>query len=99
MALILMQPDAGSLLVFLSFSIVLFREGLPGAILLFGFVTGALFFMSLLVTDKLYIIGSIIAIGFLLFPFYTKKYKENRCRVTKFWRSRAHYLGCYVFYS
>lgn len=77
MVLILLQPDAGSLLVFLSFSIVLFREGLPGSILLFGFVTGALFIMSLLVKDKIYIIASIISIGFLTFPFYTKKYKET----------------------
>ena len=77
MALILLQPDAGSLLVFLSFSIVLFREGLPGAVLLFGFVTGMLFFTSLLVPQKLYIIGSIIGIGFLSFAFFTKKYKES----------------------
>ena len=77
MALILMQPDAGSLLVFLAFSIVLFREGLPGAVLLFGFVIGVLFVSSLLVTTKIYIIAAIIGIGFISFAFYTKKYKET----------------------
>ncbi|HEY4788129.1 MAG TPA: rod shape-determining protein RodA, partial [Bacteroidales bacterium] len=77
MVLILMQPDAGSLLVFLSFSIVLFREGLPGAVLLFGFVIGVLFFTSLLIPQKLYIITAIIGIGFLVFAFFTKKYKET----------------------
>lgn len=76
MALILMQPDAGSLLVFLAFSIVLFREGLPGAVLLFGFVIGVLFIASLLVPQKLYIISFILGIGFLAFPIYTKKIKE-----------------------
>ena len=49
MGLIILQPDAGSLLVFLAFSIVLFREGLPGAVLLFGFAIGVLFIASLLV--------------------------------------------------
>jgi rod shape determining protein RodA len=77
MVLILLQPDAGSLLVFFSFSIVLFREGLPGAVLLFGFVTGVLFFTSLLVPQKLYMIASIIGIGFVTFAFYSKKYKET----------------------
>jgi len=77
MVLILLQPDVGSLLVFLAFSIVLFREGLPGAVLLFGFVIGVLFVMSLLVTHKIFIIGAIIGIGFLSFAFYTKKYKES----------------------
>lgn len=77
MVLILLQPDVGSLLVYLAFSIVLFREGLPGAVLLFGFVIGILFFTSLLVTHKIYIIVSIIAIGYLTFAFYTKKYKET----------------------
>jgi rod shape determining protein RodA len=76
MVLILLQPDVGSLLVFLAFSIVLFREGLPGAVLLFGFVIGVLFFTSLLVSNKIYIIAAIIAIGFIAFTFYTKKYKE-----------------------
>jgi rod shape determining protein RodA len=77
MMLILLQPDAGSLLVFLAFSIVLFREGLPGAVLLFGFIAGVLFFTSLLVANKLYIVATIIVIGFLAFAFYTRKYKET----------------------
>lgn len=76
MALILMQPDAGSLLVFLAFSIVLFREGLPGAVLLFGFVAGILFFTSLLVPNKMAIISAILIVGFVSFAFYTHKFKE-----------------------
>jgi rod shape determining protein RodA len=76
MLLILLQPDVGSLLVFLAFSIVLFREGLPGGYLLFGFVIGVLFFMALLVS-KIVLISSIIGIGYLVFVLYTKKYKET----------------------
>jgi rod shape determining protein RodA len=77
MVLILLQPDVGSLLVYLAFSIVLFREGLPGVVLLFGFVIGLLFFTSLLVPQKIYIIGAIIGIGFLAYAIYTKKYKQT----------------------
>ena len=77
MGLIILQPDAGSLLVFLAFSIVLFREGLPGAVLLFGFAIGVLFIASLLVSQKLFIIAAIIGIGFLSYAIYAKKYKET----------------------
>jgi len=77
MALIAAQPDAGSLLVFLSFSIVLFREGLPGWVLVFGFVIGLLFFVSLLVVVKLYIVIAIVGLGFLVFVLYSKQYKES----------------------
>ena len=76
MMLIAMQPDAGSLLVFLSFSIVLFREGLPGGVLIFGFVIGLLFFVSLLV-PVIYIVAVIVGLGFLVFALYTKQYKET----------------------
>jgi rod shape determining protein RodA len=37
MSLILLQPDAGSALVFLSFFIVLYREGFPGSLFVVGF--------------------------------------------------------------
>jgi rod shape determining protein RodA len=77
MGLIILQPDAGSLLVFISFFIVLFREGLPGGFLLFGFMIGVLFFTSLLVPEKIYIIGSLVVLGFVSFAGYTKRYKET----------------------
>jgi rod shape determining protein RodA len=76
MMLIAMQPDAGSLLVFLSFSIVLFREGLPGGVLIFGFVIGLLLFLSLLVPIT-HIVVAIVGLGFLIFALYTKQYKET----------------------
>jgi len=72
--LIAMQPDAGSILVYFSFSIVLFREGLPGGVLIFGFVIAMLLFLSLLVA-KIFLVSGIVLLGFLAFVLYTKQYK------------------------
>lgn len=47
--LILMQPDAGSAMIFISLIFVLYREGLPSWYLWTGFSAIALFFMALLV--------------------------------------------------
>ena len=46
--LILLQGDAGSTLVYISFVFVLYREGLSGNILLIGIYTAFLFILSLL---------------------------------------------------
>lgn len=48
MGLVLAQNDTGSALVFLSFVLVLFREGLPGSILVWGLITVIVFVISLL---------------------------------------------------
>ncbi|HEX2934865.1 MAG TPA: rod shape-determining protein RodA [Bacteroidales bacterium] len=74
--LIALQPDAGSILVFLSFSLVLYREGLPGSVLIFGVLLAALFFISLLVS-KLAIVVGIISLGFLIYMLFSKNYKET----------------------
>lgn len=47
MLLILLQPDAGSALVFLSFFIVLYREGFPSNFLITGIVTMILLILGL----------------------------------------------------
>jgi len=54
--LIMLQPDFGSALVFISFIFVLFREGLSGTILFFGVLTVALFLLSLLLPNHWVII-------------------------------------------
>lgn len=64
-ALILLQPDTGSAIVFVAFFLVLYREGMSGIILFFGFLTILLFLLSLL-TDNgvlliLLFVGSIVA--------------------------------------
>lgn len=73
---IALQPDAGSILVFLSFSLVLYREGLPGSVLVFGVLLAALFFISLLVS-KLAIVIGLISLGYLVYMLYSKNYKET----------------------
>ncbi|POY38503.1 rod shape-determining protein RodA [Solitalea longa] len=65
-ALILLQPDAGSAMVFMSFFIVLYREGLPPFYLVFGLVSVILFVLSLLIPQSYIIIGLILLTGFLL---------------------------------
>ncbi len=76
MLLILLEPDVGSLLVYFAFVLVLFREGLPGVILLLGFVFVLLLFTSLLYSKDL-LAAMIIAVGFIAFALYTRKYKET----------------------
>jgi rod shape determining protein RodA len=73
-ALILMQPDTGSALVFIAFLLVLFREGLSGVVLFFGLLTIILFILSLLLPNYLLLI--ILYLG-ALFAHYVlnQKYK------------------------
>ena len=74
-AIILLQNDTGSALVFCSFIFVLYREGLSGNILLLGLVLVALFVLALLV-KKTILIGIIAAIA-LLFFFLARKNRKN----------------------
>ncbi|TKG88627.1 rod shape-determining protein RodA [Puteibacter caeruleilacunae] len=48
MLLIVLQGDAGSALVYAVFTLVLFREGLSGVVLFFGFLVGLVFILTLL---------------------------------------------------
>jgi rod shape determining protein RodA len=67
MLIILLQNETGSTLVFASFIFVLFREGLPGWILLAGFTFIVLSILALLYPPVYLIIGvSILAVIFLL---------------------------------
>ncbi len=50
--LILLQPDAGSALVFFSLYLALYREGYPGSILGYGFLAIFLFLLSVYVDSK-----------------------------------------------
>jgi rod shape determining protein RodA len=72
--LILMQNETGSMLVFLSFIFVLYREGLSGNVLIVTFLMVVLFLLTLLL-DKLIIISAlaIIAIGFVFFIRRTRR--------------------------
>lgn len=71
MALIMLQPDAGSMLVFLSFMFPLYREGLPGNLLIIFWGAVLLFILNLFVSPSI-LIFSILIIGGL-FAYNARK--------------------------
>lgn len=71
MALIMLQPDAGSMLVFLSFMFPLYREGLPGNLLIIFWGAVLLFILNLFVAPAM-LIFAILAIG-ALFAYNVRK--------------------------
>lgn len=73
--LILLQPDTGSTLVYISLILVLFREGLSGNFLIIGIMAIILFILTLLF-NKFYVIGGLLFALSLLF-FYLTKSKRN----------------------
>jgi rod shape determining protein RodA len=75
-ALIALQPDAGSILVYTAFAFALFREGLPGIVLFFGFTLIILLFVSLLV-PQLKILIALLVLAFGVFALLSRKYKET----------------------
>lgn len=66
--LILLQNDTGSMLVFASFALVLYREGLSGNFLLLGLAVVILFILALLFEPfiLLLVFGTIAVISFIL---------------------------------
>lgn len=71
MTLIMLQPDAGSMLVFLSFMFPLYREGLPGNLLIIFWGAVLLFILNLFVSPCLLIISILIIGG--LFAYNARK--------------------------
>lgn len=73
--LILLSNETGSMLVFASFAIVLYREGMPGIIPVVGMVLAALLIITLLFV-KWYIVGTIVVIAGIviwLMPTMTRR--------------------------
>ena len=70
--LILLQPDAGSALVFMSFFIVMFREGLNPLLYIIGFAGAATFILSILLPPVL-LITALAWIGMLAYVTYEKQ--------------------------
>lgn len=75
-ALIFLQNDTGSALVFIIFSLVLYREGLPGIILFLG-VLIALIFISTLVLSPVHTIIILSIIAFFTYYFTQKQFKNG----------------------
>lgn len=78
MLLILLQNDTGSAIVYLSFALVLYRQGMPGNILMVG-VVAVVLAIAALMFNKFWVIGSlvVVAAGMLLFI------RRNRSNILK----------------
>ena len=74
--LVLLQPDAGSAIVFLSFFIVLYREGFPGWVFGLGFSIAAIFILGLVFPPINIAIG-LAFIGLLILAWNQKKKRRN----------------------
>ncbi|XOD68709.1 MAG: rod shape-determining protein RodA [Flavobacteriales bacterium AspAUS03] len=75
-ALILLQPDPGSVLVFSSFMLVFYREGLSMQLILIGLFLVGLFLLSLNLSPWL-IMGSMGMIFLLYMFFFPQKKSKN----------------------
>lgn len=75
MFLILLQPDTGTVLVFLSFVIPFYREGLPPVYIILGLGLVALFILTLLV-EQLYLYIALASIVTLLVVFGKRTWKR-----------------------
>lgn len=73
-AIILLQKDTGSALVFFSFVLVLYREGLPGRWYMVGFSTAALVILGLLNPPE----GTIAFLTLVLCAWLIGRFRENR---------------------
>lgn len=76
MLLILWQKDTGTALVFTSFILVFFREGMSPFVLIVGLCAAAIFVLTLLVPNQLYLHGGIVLILILLIALGKKKVRR-----------------------
>ena len=74
-ALILLQPDMGSALVFLAFIMVLYREGLPAWVIWTGFAAVVIFVMDLLL--PLWVVAIILGVVTSFLIYLNKKTFKN----------------------
>jgi len=74
-ALILLQPDTGSALVFAAFIMVLYREGLPAWYIWTGFVAVVVFVLDLLL--PLWVVAMILALATSMLIYLSKKTFKN----------------------
>lgn len=92
MGLILLQPDAGSALVFLSFVLVLYREGMSGKVLLAGLVAVVLFVAALLV-NRYVVIGILFVLVLALLLRNKRSFKNIFLAVLLFGVCSTYTLG------
>ena len=76
MALVLLQKDTGTALVFTSFVLVFFREGMSPFLIVVGFSAAVIFILTLLVPNQLFLHGAIVLGVALLILLGKKKLKR-----------------------
>lgn len=74
-ALILLQNDTGSALVYVIFVLVFFREGMSGLVLFFGLLAAVIFIISLVLPPALAVV-TLVALALLSFLILRKKFRE-----------------------
>ena len=74
-ALIVLQPDPGSALVFTSFFLVMYREGLPPLLLIFGMFTAVMFILGILHPPGL-LAGGLLALLMIIMSFSTRRRRK-----------------------
>jgi rod shape determining protein RodA len=74
-ALIILQPDMGTALVFAAFIIVIYREGFSVILMVTGILFILLFFASLLV-DKLIILLALTGLGLIVYRVFSRQSRQ-----------------------
>ncbi len=87
--LIILQNDTGSALVYSSFILVMYREGLHGSLLLLCFITVAIFIFTLLY-PPIAVLSLIIGGTLIAFLYYRQNKQE-------FYRLVVFLTGCFLF--
>ena len=93
-ALILLQHDTGSALVFAAFVLPLFREGLTKYVLIFSSIAVVLFVLTLVVNE--YIVMGIIFVACLVYLFL---WLNRRTRTSYILAVAAFVVGCLFVFS
>ncbi len=70
--LILLQNDTGSTMVFASFVLVLYREGLPAWVLVLGLIAAAVLILTLIVNKYILFAGIAVIVAFIIFQIRRK---------------------------
>ncbi len=92
MMLILLEPDAGSAIVYMSFILVLYREGMSGRVLIMGLFAVFLVVISLVV-HHYWVIGGLAAISLVVFFYGKKSFGKVMLILLVFLASSALVLG------
>lgn len=76
MLLILLQNDMGSAMVYSSFVLVLYREGMPGSVLLV-LLAFAMVFIAELLFDRVYVLLGVMLLGISLYAMLRRDVKNS----------------------